>query len=117
MWHYLGVPVKQAAAAERPEVTQGIARYVRIPEPLQRCLGNTACPHTGIWYGQVDPAHRHAKTYNRWSQQAYVEQGAAFPKPQDRHLDIKPAEVRWLWLGQANEATSPHYDTISLDVA
>ena len=117
MWHYLGVPGKQAASADSPEVTQGIARYTRRPEPMQRCQGNAACTHTGIWYGQINPAHPHAKSYNRWSQQAYVEQGAAFPSPQDRHLDIEPAEVRWLWLGQANAATSPYYKTVSLDEA
>ena len=121
IWHYLGVPVKQAASAQRPEVTQGIARSIRIPEPYQRCQGNAACTHTGIWYAEVDPAHPYAKTYNRWSQQAYVEQGAAFPQPQDRHLDIKPAEMRWLWLGNANRIDNALGDTgfahVSLDEA
>ncbi|MEJ8822366.1 DUF6396 domain-containing protein [Variovorax humicola] len=88
MWHYLGLPEKRPAPGIHPRIAQGVARASRIPEPWVTCTGNVPCPKTGIWRADVGKDHPHARVYNHWAQQAYVEKGQPFPSPRDRHLDI-----------------------------
>lgn len=102
MWHYLGVAFKCAEAEINPLVTQGIARTTRIPEPQQRCTGDALCPKTGVWFGSVSKEHPQASSFNRWDRQLYLEAGQAFPDPRLLQLSIEPAEITWLWLGNAN---------------
>ena len=102
LWHYMGVPSKRADVEVNPLITQGIARTSRIPEPQQRCSGETACPKTGVWFASLPKDHPQAAHFNRWDRQAYVAEGQSFPDPRDQHLEIAMRDITWLWLDNAN---------------
>lgn len=80
---------------------RGVARGF-VPTIDFACHGLRPCPATGIWWGKVAPDHAHAAVFNGWSQQAYMDENAAFPDPRHQGLDIEPQDVRWAYLGQAN---------------
>jgi len=69
-----------------------------ISKPTQHviCQGNQPCPNTGIW-----------QTLNGLLQQAYVQEGDAFPSP--RLAEVNAADVSWRWLGEGT-ANTPHAD-------
>ena len=118
LFHFLGRPVPRPApvveAAKHPAVAMGVARYAEFPEPTRRCRGNLPCPATGIWAGRLPDDHPKAVVFNHWGRQAYVAKDAAFPDPRDRHLDIEPRDVRWRFLGNANEERPSGFTQISL---
>ena len=105
LFHYLGEPVSQpvAVTVNNPLVARGIAREVTAPEPALKCPGHRRCPATGIWHASVAEDHPMAAVFNQWNRQSYVVEGHTFPDPREAHLDIRPAQVTWQWLSDANE--------------
>lgn len=101
------LPARTSDAGRIPErelpllMRRGVARGF-VPTIDFACHGLRPCPATGIWWGKVASDHAHAAVFNGWSQQAYLEENAAFPDPRHQGLDIEPQDVRWAYLGQAN---------------
>ncbi len=119
-FHYLGQLVAMAPtqeiADEHPLVARGIARYGELPDPIQQCKGNSACPETGIWRARVPEDHPLSAVFNQWHRQAYVERGKAFPNPKAQHLEIDARAVTWRYLAQANEVREGDLTYISVDL-
>ncbi|MDN7179282.1 sel1 repeat family protein [Caballeronia sp. SEWSISQ10-4 2] len=107
-WHYLGEayplpPVR--ADFLRQMLEAGLLREVpALPAPLQ-CNGLQSCPQTGIWEGRVATDHPLSALYNRWEQQAFVEQGQDFPDARHRFIDIAQKELSWTYRGSPNADT------------
>lgn len=104
-FHYLGMPVAQAAPPPLPldlRVAQGIAREAERPMPELHCSGDTVCPATGIWAAQVADDHPLAAVFNQWHRQSYVVASQPFPDPRSTHLNVDPGAITWIWWGQAN---------------
>lgn len=104
-FHYLGMPVAQAALPPLPldlRVAQGIAREAERPMPELRCSGDTVCPATGIWAAHVADDHPLAAVFNQWHRQSYVIAGQPFPDPRSTPLNVDPGAITWIWWGQAN---------------
>ena len=95
-------------------MTQGVARYSRIPQPYLNCDGNLPCPRTGIWFGRMNEDHPQAALYNRWDRQVYLSEGQVFPDPEDLKLGIEPHEVHWLWMDNANQAGPSGFADVTL---
>ncbi|MCY1235882.1 hypothetical protein D9M72_485120 [compost metagenome] len=106
LWNYQGLPVPQEAERVHPYVAQGRARYAPTPDAPISCSGTAPCPRTGIWSARLKKTHaHHAVFHDRW-QQAYIEQGHAFPEPGAQHaaggLVVAARDIRWHWMGEAN---------------
>jgi len=107
-WHFLG-----EALPRRPHrdvflsqmVKAGLLRQVPEVANSLQCNGLQRCTQTGIWESRVGPDHPSAMLYNRWDQQSYVEIDQPFPDPRGRSLEISMADLRWVYLGGANENT------------
>ncbi|MGU7776313.1 DUF6396 domain-containing protein, partial [Burkholderia sp. MR1-5-21] len=107
-WHYLGeahVLPPQRSDFLKHMIDSGFIREVAAPIAPVRCNGKQRCPQAGIWEGSVASDHPAAVLYNRWDQQAFVEQGASFPHPCDRFIDIASEDVQWKYLGNPNAET------------
>ncbi|WP_090684867.1 SEL1-like repeat protein [Paraburkholderia phenazinium] len=107
-WHYLGEAY--ALPPQRDDFLKHMidAKFLReVPQPASpvRCNGRQRCPQTGIWEGRVAGDHPLAMLYNRWDQQAFVEEGQAFPSPGVRFIDIAAEDLRWTYLGSPNVDT------------
>lgn len=108
LWHYLGEAFQlppQRADFIAHLVEAGMIREIPDQPSRVRCAGERPCPETGIWEGRIAEAHPMASLYNRWDQQAFIEQGSPFPAPSDRFIDIAMEEVQWTYLGNANDET------------
>ncbi|MEW6341958.1 MAG: DUF6396 domain-containing protein [Pseudomonadota bacterium] len=107
-WHYLGeafaVP-PQRDDFLRHLIDVGLLREIPGSESSIRRSGQQRCPQTGIWEGCVAENHPLALLYNRWEQQAFVEEGHAFPSPSERLIDITVSDVQWTYLGSPNAET------------
>ena len=117
-WYYLGEAYRlppQRAEFLANLTGAGILREVpSLPVALQ-CTGEQRCPASGIWEARVFDDHPLAVLYNRWDQQAFVEEGTSFPHPGDRFIDVAMKDVRWTYLGSPNaEAGSPGIHVITL---
>ena len=117
-WYYLGEAYRlppQRAEFLANLTGAGILREVpSLPVALQ-CTGEQRCPASGIWEARVFDDHPLAVLYNRWDQQAFVEEGTSFPHPGDRFIDVAMKDVRWTYLGSPNaEAGSPGIHDITL---
>lgn len=117
-WHYLGEAFQlppQRADFIAHLVGAGMMREIPGQPSRVRCAGERSCPETGIWEGRIAEAHPMANLYNRWDQQAFIEQGSPFPAPSDRFIDIAMEEVQWTYLGNPNDETGiPGIRTISV---
>ena len=107
-WHYLGEAY--ALPPQRDDflkhmIDAGLLREVPEPGSSMRCNGQQRCRQTGIWEARVAPDHPLASIYNRWDQQAFVEEGGAFPRASERFFDIAPQAVTWTYLGSPNADT------------
>ena len=107
-WHFLG----EARPVHPPRevfLTQMVASglLMQIPEvpSARQCDGLQRCAQTGIWESRIAPDHPLALLYNRWEQQAFVEQEQPFPDPRARFLDIAMEDLRWVYLGSPNADT------------
>lgn len=86
-------------------IDAGLLRQVPgLASPI-RCNGAQRCPRTGIWEGRVAGDHPLAGLYNRWDRQAFIEKDRAFPIPADQFIDIAAVDLKWTYLGNANEET------------
>jgi len=108
-WHYLGEayalpPQREDFLSHMAEI--GLLRRVEMPTKAIACNGSQRCPRTGIWEGQVASDHPLAGTFNRWNQQAFVEDGSPFPNPNIQFIAIAPRDIRWTYLGSPNEETA-----------
>jgi len=107
-WHYLGEASALPPQREdflRHMVETGLVREVpELTRPPQRGA-HEICAKTGIWEARVAPDHPLASLYNRWDQQAFVEEGSVFPRASERFIDIAPEAVRWTYLGSPNADT------------
>jgi hypothetical protein len=107
-WHYLGeafaVP-PQRDDFLRHLIDVGLLREIPGSESSIRRSGQQRCPQTGIWEGCVAENHPLALLYNRCEQQAFVEEGHAFPSPSERLIDITVSDVQWTYLGSPNAET------------
>ncbi|WP_232432393.1 DUF6396 domain-containing protein [Burkholderia ubonensis] len=107
-WHYLGEAYRlppQRSDFLAHLIVAGILREVSLPPKTMQCMGGHRCPETGIWEGRLSGDHPMAVLYNRWDQQAFVEQGGRFPHPGDRFIDIAAEDVQWTYLGSPNADT------------
>jgi len=107
-WHYLGEAF--AVPPQRDDflkhlIDVGLLREIPGSESSIRRSGQQRCPQTGIWEGCVAENHPLALLYNRWEQQAFVEEGHAFPSPSERLIDITVSDVQWTYLGSPNAET------------
>jgi len=104
-WHFLGeahkLPPKREAFVALMNKAGWLRQVADVPARV-RCSGHRKCPETGIWEGRIADDHPQARLYNRWDQQAFVEQGQSFPDPRARFIDVAPEDVRWIWLGSTN---------------
>ena len=107
-WHYLDEAYALPPQRDdflRHMIDAGFLREVPQPASPVRCNGRQPCPQTGIWEGRVAGDHPLAMLYNRWDQQAFVEEGQAFPGPGVRYIDIAAGDLRWTYLGSPNVDT------------
>jgi hypothetical protein len=121
LWHYLGLPVRRAAAAINPYVARGLARHVPMPATPTSCSGTTPCTRTGIWTARLKKSHpQHAVFHDLW-RQAYVAQGQSFPAPDMLHaasaLTVTARDLRWHWLGEANAMDDMGHARVTLGTA
>ncbi|BDT68000.1 hypothetical protein os1_21810 [Comamonadaceae bacterium OS-1] len=137
LWHHLGQPVPVVERAPHRLVQRGIAVAATFP-PERVCNGLQPCPRTGVWYARPAASAANqasASNTNRTAQdegtaalvqvylqqfkhpllqQAYVEQGQAFPSPQARHLPLDAGQIAWEWLGQANPVDASGYAVVAV---
>nr|WP_296229282.1 tetratricopeptide repeat protein [Ralstonia sp. UBA689] len=116
-WFFLGEakPVPPAPDVYLKQLTDaGFLRQIEQPPQARTCHGLEHCPRTGIWEGRVKRDHPMAAVFNRWDQQAFVQEGQPFPEPELRHLDIPLEQVQWTYLGSANGKTPDGFDQIAL---
>jgi hypothetical protein len=104
-WHYLG-EARQLPPGRDVFLTQmlkaGLLRQVPALASGLQCNGLQRCPQTGIWEGRVATDHPLAALYNRWEQQAFIEQDQSFPDPRGRFLDIAMEDLQWTYRGSRN---------------
>jgi len=104
MFHYLGEPVADPAAAPTLDarVRLGVARAVAPIDPPVRRRGHERVPHTGIWQAALRTDHPGALAFNDWLRQFYLDEGTTFPLPQAGLYAVDAQDVHWLFRGQAN---------------
>ena len=107
-WHFLGEALPRPPHRDvflSQMVKAGLLRQIPELANALQCNGLQRCTQVGIWESRVGPDHPSAMLYNRWDQQSYVEIDQPFPDPRGRSLEISMADLRWVYLGGANENT------------
>jgi uncharacterized protein len=82
--------------AVEPRAARGLLREVARPEPLLSCACDLVCPVSGVWQPWVAADHPLQAIVNQYWRQAWLNQGAPFPRPRrDWLLDLPDDEVTW----------------------
>ncbi|MGK5068546.1 tetratricopeptide repeat protein [Janthinobacterium sp. RT4P48] len=82
--------------AVEPRAVHGVLREVALPEPLLSCACEQACPVSGVWQPWVVADHPLQAIVNQYWRQAWLAQGAPFPRPRRAWLlDLPDEDVTW----------------------
>lgn len=82
--------------AVEPRAVHGVLREVARPGPLLSCACEQACPASGVWQPWVVADHPLQAIVNQYWRQAWLAQGAPFPRPRrDWLLDLPDDDVTW----------------------
>lgn len=82
--------------AVEPRAVHGVLREVALPEPLLSCACEQACPVSGVWQPWVAADHPLQAIVNQYWRQAWLIQGAPFPRPRRAWLlDLPDDDVTW----------------------
>ena len=88
--------IRHNHGAVEPRAVQGLLCEVARPEPLLSCACDQACPVSGVWQPWVAADHPLQAIVNQYWRQAWLNQGAPFPRPRrDWLLDLPDDEVTW----------------------
>lgn len=88
--------IRRNHGAVEPRAVHGLLREVARPEPLLSCNCGQACPASGVWQPWVSADHPLQAIVNQYWRQAWLTQGAPFPRPRrDWLLDLPDDEVTW----------------------
>lgn len=82
--------------AVEPRAVHGVLREVALPEPWLSCACEQACPVSGVWQPWVAADHPLQAIVNQYWRQAWLIQGAPFPRPRRAWLlDLPDDDVTW----------------------
>ena len=82
--------------AVEPRAAHGVLREVARPGPFLSCACEQACPVSGVWQPWVAADHPLQAIVNQYWRQAWLAQGAPFPRPRrDWLLDLPDDDVTW----------------------
>ncbi len=88
--------IRHNHGAVEPHAARGLLREVARPEPLLSCACGQACPVSGVWQPWVAADHPMQAIVNQYWRQAWLTQGAPFPRPRrDWLLALPDDDVTW----------------------
>ncbi|WP_152988698.1 tetratricopeptide repeat protein [Janthinobacterium sp. Ant5-2-1] len=88
--------IRHNHGAVEPRAARGLLREVARPEPWLSCACDQACPVSGVWQPWVAADHPLQAIVNQYWRQAWLNQGAPFPRPRrDWLLDLPDDDVTW----------------------
>ncbi|OEZ68823.1 hypothetical protein JAB5_47140 [Janthinobacterium sp. HH103] len=88
--------IRHNHGAVEPRTVQGLLREVARPEPLLSCVCDQVCPVSGVWQPWLAADHPLRAIVNQYWRQAWLNQGAPFPRPRrDWLLDLPDDDVTW----------------------
>lgn len=88
--------IRHNHGAVEPRAVRGLLREVARPEPWLSCACDQACPVSGVWQPWVAADHPLQAIVNQYWRQAWLTQGAPFPRPRrDWLLDLPDDDVTW----------------------